>query len=86
VRVVDLIEAGLLPIGAVLVNVTDDVEAAVLPDGRIDFDGTPYDSPSAAGDAAHGSTTNGWVYWLADSKHGLVSLASLREELIADSG
>jgi hypothetical protein len=85
VRVVDLIEGGLLPVGAVLVNVTDDVEATVLSDGRIEFDGTPYDSPSAAGDAAHGSTTNGWVYWLADSRQGLVALASLREELIGDS-
>lgn len=85
VRVLDLLEAGLLASNAVLVNQTDDAEARVLPDGRIEFDGTVYDSPSGASDAAHGSTTNGWTYWLADTPKGLVSLAALRDEVLADS-
>jgi len=85
VRVLDRLEAGLLASNAVLVNQTDDAEARVLPDGRIEFDGTVYDSPSGASDAAHGSTTNGWTYWLADTPKGLVSLAALRDEVLADS-
>ncbi len=84
VRVLDLLEAGLLAPNAVLVNLTDDAEAKVLPDGRIEFDGTVYDSPSGAGDAGHGATTNGWTYWLADTPSGLVSLAALRNELLAE--
>ncbi|WP_422745597.1 GmrSD restriction endonuclease domain-containing protein [Micromonospora sp. WMMD754] len=81
VRVVDLIDAGLLPVEAVLINPTDDVEARILTDGRIEFDGLPYDSPSGASDVAHGSSTNGWAYWLADTPAGLRPLAALRDEL-----
>lgn len=81
VRVVDLIDAGLLAVDAVLINPTDDVEARVLTDGRIEFDGLPYDSPSRAGDVAHGGSTNGWAYWLADTQAGLRPLAALRDEL-----
>lgn len=85
VRVLDLLDAGLLAPNAVLVNPTDDAEARVLSDGRIEFDGTAYDSPSGASDAAHGATTNGWTYWLADTTKGLLSLAALRDEVLADS-
>lgn len=81
VRVSDLIDGGLLAAGAVLINSTDDVEARVLADGRIEFEGVSYDSPSGAGDVAHGGTTNGWAYWFADSPAGLRSLATLRDEL-----
>jgi hypothetical protein len=86
VRVVDLLDAGLLTAGAILINRTDDVEAMVLPDGRIEFDGTEYDSPSGAGDAAHGGTTNGWTYWLADTAEGLRPLAALRDDLLTEDG
>jgi hypothetical protein len=81
VRVIDLIDAGLIAVDAVLINSPDDVEARVLADGRIEFDGVPYDSPSGAGDMAHGGGTNGWAYWLADTSGGLRSLAALRDEL-----
>ena len=40
VRVTDLVDAGMLAPGAILINPTDDVEASVLPDVRIDVDGT----------------------------------------------
>jgi len=83
VRVTDLLDAGLVGHGAVLVNPTDGVEATVLPDGRIEFDGTAYDSPSGASDAAHGGATNGWTYWYADTAEGLRTLASMRQELLA---
>jgi hypothetical protein len=82
VWIADLLDAGLLDEGSVLINFTDDVEATVLGDGGIEFDGMAYDSPSGAGDAAHGGTTNGWSYWYADTKGGLRTLASLREELL----
>ncbi|GIF44253.1 GmrSD restriction endonuclease domain-containing protein [Actinoplanes xinjiangensis] len=83
VGVSDLLDAGSLIAGAVLINPTDDVEAMVLTDGRIAFDGTFYDSLSGASDAAHGGSTNGWSYWLADTATGLRTLASLRDDLLA---
>jgi hypothetical protein len=86
VRVMDLIEADLLNAGAVLINPTDDVEATVLADGRIEFDSTAHDSPSGASDAAHGGSTNGWTYWLADTPDGLRSLAALRDDIRTDDG
>jgi hypothetical protein len=86
VRVLDLIEADLLSAGAMLINRTDDVEATVLADGRIQFDGVAYDSPSGASDAAHGGSTNGWTYWLADTPEGLRPLAAVRDDLRADDG
>jgi hypothetical protein len=76
--VTDLVNAGLLSPATVLFNLTDDVEAAVQADGRIEFDGTAYDSPSGASDAAHGGITNGWTYWLADTAGGVCSPASVR--------
>ncbi|GAA5199596.1 DUF262 domain-containing protein [Rugosimonospora acidiphila] len=81
VSVADLLDAGSLAAGALLINLTDDVEATVIGDGRVEFDGTAYDSPSGASDAAHGGSTNGWLYWLADTKEGLRPLAALRDEL-----
>lgn len=86
VRVMDLLDSGALTAGAVLINPTDDVQAIVLTDGRILFDGTVYDSPSGAGDAAHGGSTNGWAYWLADTADGLRSLSALRDDLLAAGG
>lgn len=37
--------------------------ATVLADGRIDFRGTAYDTPSGAGKVARGGSTNGWAFW-----------------------
>jgi hypothetical protein len=80
-RIVDLLDAGLLEPGAVLINQTEDMAALVLPDGQIEFDGETYEAPSAAAMAARGGSTNGWVYWLVDTGTGLRTLASLRDEL-----
>jgi len=85
VRVLGLLDAGLLAPGAILINPSDDVEATVMVDGRIEFDGVRYDSPSGASDAAHGVSTNGWAYWLADTADGLRPLAALRDDLLASS-
>ncbi|MBE9404278.1 DUF262 domain-containing protein [Brachybacterium sp. p3-SID1565] len=38
--------------------------ASVLADGRIEVRGTAYDSPSGAGKAVRGGTTNGWNFWI----------------------
>lgn len=86
VRVTDLLDAGLLTAGAVLINPSEDVEATVLADGRIELDGIAYDTPSGAGDAARGGGTNGWTYWLADTPDGLRPLATLRDDLRAQGG
>ncbi|ASK66188.1 hypothetical protein CFK39_10605 [Brachybacterium avium] len=40
-----------------------DATATVLADGRIDFNGTAYDTPSGAGKVARGGSTNGWAFW-----------------------
>jgi hypothetical protein len=82
VSVGDLLDAGLLSPGAVLINQTDDAEAVVLDDGRIEFDGLWYESPTGAAEAARGAPVNGWSYWLADTKNGLQTLRALRDELL----
>ena len=82
VRITDLLDADLITPGTVVINPTDDVEATVRTDGSFELDGTVYDSPSGASDAAHGGGTNGWNYWFADTPDGLRSLASLREDLL----
>lgn len=86
VRVTDLLDAGLLTADTVVINPADDVQATIGADGSFDLDGTVYDSPSGASDAAHGGGTNGWAYWLADTPSGLRTLASLREEYLSANG
>ena len=85
VRITNLLDAELLTPGTVVINPTDDVQATIHADGSFEIDGTVYDSPSGASDAAHGGGTNGWVYWFADTADGLRNLASLREEYLAAS-
>lgn len=78
----ELIDAGLLTVGAVLVPIQDltDEVAEVTEDGRIRFGGAVYESPSAAAHAASGGPTNGWVFWIADTAAGQRTLAQLRDE------
>jgi Restriction Enzyme Adenine Methylase Associated len=61
VRVVDLIDAELLPAGTQLVSTlsTVDALATVLPDGKIAYDNEVYDTPSAAAVAARNASANG---------------------------
>lgn len=56
-------------------------KALVYSTGTIRYDGTLYDTPSAAGAAAReGKSTNGWVFWKYKDKDGnLVKLAELRK-------
>jgi hypothetical protein len=81
VRVVDLIDADLLPAGTQLVSTfgTVDAVATVLPDGKIAYDDEVYDTPSAAAMAARNGSANGWRFWAADTPDGRFPLAALRD-------
>jgi len=55
-----------------------DATAHVLPDGRIEYDGTDL-SPVRRRDESEGRFgVNGWQYWYADTPSGLRPLAALR--------
>ena len=71
----------LVPGGSYL---REGVEATVPQDGRIYVGDKPYDYPSAAGYAAHGSGVNGWWYWaIAGTER---RLHHVREEYLASFG
>ena len=54
-------------------------KAHVYNNGRIKFNSTFYDSPSAAGQAARGRPTNGWGFWHARIDGEFVRLRDLRK-------
>jgi hypothetical protein len=85
VRVVDLVEADLLPAGTTLFPVVPsvDVIATVLPDGRIACGDEIYDTPSGAGSSVQGGAVNGWYFWAADTPDGQFTLAALRDRFTA---
>jgi hypothetical protein len=85
VNLTDLIEAELLPPGTTLLPAQRDLDAiaTVLPDGKIAYADEIYNTPSGAGDAAAGGSTNGWTFWIADTPDGRFTLAALREQLVA---
>jgi hypothetical protein len=85
VNVADLIEAELLPAGTTLLSAQRDLHAiaTVLPDGKIAYADEIHNTPSGAGDAAAGGSTNGWTFWIADTPDGQFTLAALREQLVA---
>lgn len=61
-----LVQAGLVPAGSRLVSARDDaagVEATVLADGKIEYDGRVFETPSGAGRAALRRSVNGWAFW-----------------------
>ncbi len=53
--------------------------ASLRRDGRISFSGETYKSPSAAGVAARGRSTNGWTFWHYRLKNEWVKLSTLRK-------
>ena len=76
IDVADLIGAGMLEPGATLHARRKQLShrtATVLPDGRIDVDGTPYSTPSGAATAISGKSQNGWWFFLVspDSRRSL---------------
>lgn len=87
--VADLVQAGLLAAGAILVLRSGDQIhlGEVAADGRIDVDGELFDTPSGAAGHAAGGTHNGWVGWTVEdssgSPHHGETLDSLRWRLRA---
>ncbi|MGV2385358.1 MAG UNVERIFIED_CONTAM: hypothetical protein LOD86_08840 [Thermobifida fusca] len=84
VKVVDLINEGLLEVGATLRPTTPlyEGEAEVLQDGALLVQGERFDSPSPAAARITGGTRNGWEFWGAAAGDGsLVSLKELRAQL-----
>lgn len=81
VTLADLVAADLLTGGTTLVPTRLDVDATamLLPDGKIVLNDEIYDSPSGAGAAALGATTNGWYFWAAETPDGHFTLATLRD-------
>ncbi|GAA4918990.1 hypothetical protein GCM10023223_44160 [Stackebrandtia albiflava] len=77
----DLVEAGMLSPGDVLVNGEDDTEALVTETGQIDFEDVLYESPTAAATAASGGKTNGLSYWSVEvPEGGMRTLQQLTKE------
>ena len=80
----DLLSGGLLTVGQTLVPRMRNLRertAQILSDGRIDVDGRLFDTPSGAGHYVRGKATNGWSFWLIDSRTKK-SLASVRREYV----
>jgi len=78
VELSDLIAAGRLTAGMSLVprrKVYANRVAVLLPDGRIDIDGSIYSTPSEAAVAVTKKPTNGWWFFLVDAE----ARRSLRE-------
>ncbi|MFT4217069.1 MAG: DUF262 domain-containing protein [Micropruina sp.] len=70
--VAELLEAGSLQLGAVLMPADNSLDAlaTVLEDGRLDIDGRLYESPDHAAIAVTGAESDGWRFWLADTPEG----------------
>lgn len=67
----DLLNAGCLQAGISLYprrKKFANAIATLLPDGRLDLDGTVYSSPSDAAKALTGTSTNGWWFFLVDQQ------------------
>lgn len=80
-----VVGVGLVKPGTVLRSRSDrTLTATVLADGRIEFDGNAYDSPSGAGKAARGGSTNGWAYWLLPDGRQLRKLKEPYRQLMEE--
>ena len=79
----DLVDAGLLTAGQVLVPNRDglrDRTCVVTEQGQLSFRGRAYGTPSGAAKAALGRVVNGWWFWRVGSASGS-SLKELRSSL-----
>ena len=77
----DMLAAGVIEPGTRLVSTYSvaPADALVNADGTITWDGSTYQTPSAAGTAVReGKATNGWAFWAIESESGKVALATLR--------
>lgn len=84
VALADLIGAGILNPGTVLYarpKTLNGRAAIVLPDGRIDIDGSLFDSPSGAARSLSNRNANGWWFFNVGQKDG-APLAELLQEYV----
>lgn len=84
VTLADLIGAGILAPGVVLYARPKSVEgkqAIVLPDGRIDIDGSQFDSPSGAARSLSNRNANGWWFFNVGHEDG-APLADLLQDYL----
>ncbi|MES9603216.1 hypothetical protein [Actinomadura sp. NPDC000929] len=79
----DLLTAGLLEAQAKIVSTrrAHPAEATVLPDGRIEYDGRLFHSPSGAADYVTKRSESGWTFWAVETDTGRMTLDSLRKRL-----
>lgn len=80
VEVKHLLAAGLLPAGTRLQARPGRwamTEAIVGPDGRLEVDGQPFDTPSGAGKHVKGAITNGWTFWQLEDGRRLADVRSV---------
>ncbi len=91
VTLLDVIQAGLVtpPLKLFKQYKGHKLEAEVLPDGTVAFDGTSYKSCSSAAEFARGSITgrpmhtNGWVFWQFRASDGKAAyLDHIRQEFL----
>lgn len=79
ISVVDLIHAGLLAAGTIMIpRGSGDAIAEVDEDGMILVEGESYPTLSAAARAVAGTNVNGWKFWIADTPQGEVPVDALR--------
>jgi hypothetical protein len=81
ITVKQLLDAGLLTPGETLssTNGVYPATAELCADGAVEYNGTPYPSPSkAASEAKGGLAANGWDFWAVERSTDRVSLATLR--------
>lgn len=83
VRVVDLVEAGLLPAGTEieLGSGGKAARALITDDGNIRVGDKDYSTPSGAGTPIAGHSVDGWITWRVPSP-GNRTLADLRAQLL----
>ena len=80
-----VVAVGLVAPGTLLSARGDrDATATVLADGRIEFNGTAYDTPSGAGKAARGGSTNGWAFWMLPDGRQLRKLKEPYRKLVEE--
>jgi hypothetical protein len=87
VGIVDLLDAGLLFAGQQIHSKPGRYEgrfATILADGRIDYEGQVYETPSGAGQAVRKRVTNGWRFWITDLASSK-PLRDVRDEYLASS-
>jgi hypothetical protein len=84
IHISDLIAAGALESGISLFprgKKFTDQGATLLPDGRIEVNGTAFTSPSDAASAMTGHQTNGWWFFIVD-RSSRRSLRSVRRDYV----